>query len=94
MAPATKSPTLANPCVIDQKAGTVTLVLPLEGIHLSSSGKNLMVASSHGPVRTSVLFKDRPVTFSVNAYVKATPEEKLQAHGDDDEPLGRVSWPN
>lgn len=36
----------------------------------SGSGKTLLVASSHGPFRSDVMISGKPVTVSVNAYVK------------------------
>jgi hypothetical protein len=37
----------------------------------SKSGKNLVLASTHGNEKTSCEFKGQPITIGVNAYVKA-----------------------
>lgn len=54
---------------IDEKAGTITLVLPLctEDIP-SKSGKTLRVASTEGGMKTGVSYKGGQVTASVNCY--------------------------
>ncbi len=38
--------------------------------HPSRTGKTLIVASTHGNVKTDALVNGQPLTVSVNAYVK------------------------
>jgi hypothetical protein len=45
--------------------------IPLEKPTLSSTGKTLVVASSRGNVKTSVLIDGKPVTIGLNAYISA-----------------------
>lgn len=37
----------------------------------SKSGKNLVIASTHGNEKTSTEYKGKPITIGVNAYIKA-----------------------
>lgn len=57
---------------IDEKAGTVTIILPLAEWGLQSkSGKTMRVCSTEGGLRTSVMYHNKPITVNVNAYVSA-----------------------
>ena len=56
---------------IDEKAKTITLVLDMQESTPSSSGKTLVVASTHGNVPTDVEINDKPVIVGVNAYIRA-----------------------
>lgn len=51
--------------------GNLVITMPLQTPTPSSSGKTLVVASSRGNVKTSVLVAGKPVTIGVNAYVPA-----------------------
>jgi hypothetical protein len=52
------------------KNGFLIITLPLQTPTPSGSGKTLVVASSHGNVKTSALVEGKPVTIGVNAYIK------------------------
>lgn len=57
---------------IDEKAGTVTIVLPLSKAGIASkSGKTERVCSTNGGLRTDTMYRGRPVTVNVNAYIPA-----------------------
>lgn len=43
--------------------------MPLENPTPSASGKTLVVASSHGNVKTSAVIDGKPVTVGLNAYI-------------------------
>lgn len=55
---------------IDEKAQTLTIVLPLQPPTPSASGKTLVVASTRGNIPTTALINGKPVTIGVNAYIK------------------------
>ena len=56
---------------IDKKAKTMTIVLPLEDPPtLSSTGKNMMLATTRGNKLTDASYDGQAVTVSVNAYYK------------------------
>ena len=52
---------------INEKSGTVTVVLPLTP-GPSKSGKSLVIASTRGNQTTTATFDGKPVTLGVNAY--------------------------
>ena len=52
---------------INEKSGTVTVVLPLTP-GPSKSGKSLVIASTRGNQTTTAVFNGKPVTLGVNAY--------------------------
>ncbi len=56
-------------CVIDEKAKTVTIVMPLEEPRRSSTGKTDIIFSASGP--TGVAYGGKPVKISCNGFVKA-----------------------
>ena len=56
---------------IDEQAKTITLVLDLQEPTPSSSGKTLVVASTHGNVPTDVQVDGKSVIVGVNAYIRA-----------------------
>lgn len=45
--------------------------MPLESPTPSASGKTLVVASSHGNVKTTAMSGGKPITVGVNAYIAA-----------------------
>lgn len=49
----------------------LTIKIPLETPTLSGSGKNLVVASTHGIVMTSSLVNGKPVKIGLNAFIPA-----------------------
>lgn len=54
---------------VDQKAKTVTIVLPLQEPTESKSGKSLTIATTHGNMRSNARFKGKTVTIGANAYI-------------------------
>ena len=52
---------------INEKAGTVTVVLPLTP-GPSKSGKSMVIASTRGNQTSTATFNGKPVTVGVNAY--------------------------
>ena len=52
---------------LNEKAGTLTVVLPLTP-GPSKSGKSLVIASTRGNQTTPATFDGKPVTLGVNAY--------------------------
>ena len=52
---------------INEKSGTMTVVLPLTPAP-SKSGKSLVIASTRGNQTTTAVFDGKPVTLGVNAY--------------------------
>lgn len=56
---------------IDEQAKTIVLVLDLQEPTPSTSGKTLVVASTHGNVPTDVRVGGKQVIVGVNAYIRA-----------------------
>ncbi len=54
---------------IDEEAKTLTLVLDLQEPTPSSSGKTLIVATTHGNQPSDVTVNGKPVIVGVNAYI-------------------------
>ena len=52
---------------LNEKAGTLTVVLPLTP-GPSKSGKSLVIASTRGNQTTTATFDGKPVTLGGNAY--------------------------
>jgi hypothetical protein len=55
---------------IDTKTNTLTITLPLAGLHPSKSGKTLIVASSNGNQAVAAEIDGKPIVVGVNAYIK------------------------
>ncbi len=55
---------------IDEEAKTLTLVLDLQEPTPSTSGKTLIVATTHGNQPTDVTVNGKPVIVGVNAYIR------------------------
>jgi hypothetical protein len=53
---------------VEIKDGKLVITLPIQAA-MSKSGKSEVIASTHGNVRTSTTYKDKPITIGVNAYV-------------------------
>ena len=49
--------------------GKLVITLPMQAATPSASGKTLLVATTHGSVKTSCLVDGKPVTVAVNAYI-------------------------
>ena len=54
---------------IEGKDLVITIPLKDAPYRASTSGKSLMIASTHGNTETEVRVLGRPVTISVNAYI-------------------------
>jgi hypothetical protein len=55
---------------IDRKRNTLTIQMPLEKAHPSrSSGKTLVVASTHGCQTTGARHSGRPIVITANAFI-------------------------
>ena len=52
---------------INEKSGTVTVVLPLTP-GPSKSGKSMVIASTRGNQTSTAVYNGKPVTVGVNAY--------------------------
>jgi len=55
---------------VEIKNGKLCIEIDLEKPTPSSSGKTLVVASTHGNTVTSVMGEGKPVTIGLNAYIK------------------------
>lgn len=56
---------------IDEKAGTLTIVIALQTATPSASGKTLVIASTHGNQPTGLNVQGKPVIVGLNAYLRA-----------------------
>ena len=52
------------------KGNVMTIEIDMQAPTPSSTGKTLMVATSHGYAGTEAKVNGKPVTVSVNAYIK------------------------
>ncbi len=55
---------------IDEEAKSLTLVLDLQDPTPSTSGKTLIVATTHGNQPTDATVNGKPVIVGVNAYIR------------------------
>jgi hypothetical protein len=55
---------------VEIKDNKLFIEIDLEKPTPSSSGKTLVVASTHGNVVTSAKVEDKPITLGLNAYIK------------------------
>jgi hypothetical protein len=55
---------------VEIKNGKLCIEIDLETPTPSSSGKTLVVASTHGNTVTTVMVEGKPVTIGLNAYIK------------------------
>jgi hypothetical protein len=53
------------------KDNVLTIEIPMGTPAPSASGKTLVVASTHGNVKTDVMIQGKPVTIGLNAYISA-----------------------
>jgi hypothetical protein len=51
------------------KDGNLVVTIQLQTPTPSGSGKNLVVASTHGNAKTTALVDGKPVTVGLNAYI-------------------------
>lgn len=58
--------------VVDERAKTLTIVVPLENPRSSKSGKNLLIATGRFQDGSTGVYDDREVTVQLNAWVKPT----------------------
>jgi len=56
---------------IDQDTKKSTLVLNLQEPTPSSSGKTLVIVTTHGNVTTDAKIQDKPMSVGINAYIRA-----------------------
>jgi hypothetical protein len=56
---------------VTNENGDLHIAVPLREPERSKSGKTLVVATSNGFVKTTVIINGQPVMVSVNAYIKA-----------------------
>lgn len=54
---------------VDEKAGTLTIVLPLTPPRPSTSGKTDIVGGTNGAFKTGQLVAGRPLTINCSAYI-------------------------
>ena len=55
---------------VEIKDNKLFIEIDLEEPTPSSSGKTLVVASTHGNIVTTAKVKDKPITIGLNAYIK------------------------
>ena len=55
---------------VEVKGSSLVITLDLVPPHPSSSGKTLVVASTHGCIPTTAVVDGKPVIVGVNAYVR------------------------
>jgi hypothetical protein len=55
---------------VEIKDNKLFIEIDLEKPTPSSSGKTLVVASTHGNIVTSAKVEDKPITLGLNAYIK------------------------
>ena len=55
---------------VEIKDNKLIIEIELQEPTLSSSGKTLVVASTHGNTVTSAMINGKPVTIGLNAYIK------------------------
>lgn len=51
------------------KDGNLVVTMPLQTPSPSRTGKTLVVASSHGNVKTAAEIDGKPITIGLNAYI-------------------------
>lgn len=57
--------------IVTVEKNELVIRIPMEAPRPSSSGKTLVVASSHGNQATTATVNGKPVTVGVNAYIRA-----------------------
>jgi len=56
---------------VEVKDGNLVITIPMQTPTPSSTGKTLVVATSHGNVVTAATVDGKPITVGVNAYIRA-----------------------
>lgn len=59
-----------NELTAEIKDEMLIVAIPLQAPAPSTSGKTLVVASTHGNVATSAIVNGKPVTVGLNAYIR------------------------
>jgi len=59
-----------TPFNVQIKDGTLVISIPMNPPTRSSTGKTLVVASTHGNKTTECVVEGKPVIIGVNAYIK------------------------
>lgn len=54
---------------IDEKKNRITIDMPLEPPRVSKSQKTLVIASTHGNLRSTAKYDGKEVVVGVNAYI-------------------------
>lgn len=57
--------------VVDEKAGTITLTLPISPKSSPSAKGNLVIASTRGNRVFDATYKGKPIVVGANCYVEA-----------------------
>jgi hypothetical protein len=66
---------------INRQKRTITITMPLQkAMPSKSSGKTLVVASTHGCVTTKARHSSRPIVITANAFVYAANTPKRTPH--------------
>jgi len=60
---------------VKRKKNILKIEVPLEEPALSKSGKTYVVASSHGVITTSVMYKGQPIVLVLNAFIYQTEDD-------------------
>lgn len=56
---------------VEVKGKDLIITLPIEEPRLSPTGKTMMVATSHGNIKTGLMVRGKELIVGVNAYTKA-----------------------
>lgn len=59
-----------NEIKVKLEDGNLVIILPLQRPSPSTSGKTLVVATTHGNIATDVIVDGKPVVIGVNAYIR------------------------
>ncbi len=62
---------MPDPLTVTREGDTLVIRIPLQAPAPSSSGKTLVVASTHGNQKTGIQIDGKDVFIGVNAYVYA-----------------------
>lgn len=66
---------MADPVSVTREGDTLVIRVPIQAPSPSSSGKTLVVASTHGNQRSGIQIDGKDVFVGVNAYVYAEPKK-------------------
>jgi len=65
---------VAEPLTVTRDGDTLVVRIPIEAPKPSSTGKTLVIASTHGNQKTGIQIDGKDVYVGVNAYVYAEPK--------------------